>query len=157
MKSIVNISGQENLPTGFSKLVELSLGEGFNFVEKMQSEWISGKNRFNYKGEICYALFSDNILVAVCGLNIDPYINEANVGRIRHLYVHPDFRRKGFGETLVKKILDEGKIRFKVIRLRTNSSNASNFYCSIGFSKQIGDEYSTHTWHENNCNQRGAL
>ncbi|MCA9487103.1 MAG: GNAT family N-acetyltransferase [Nanoarchaeota archaeon] len=149
MKSIIGIRGQETLPTGFSKLVELSLGEGFKFVEKMQSEWISRKNRFNSEGEICYALFFDNILVAVCGLNIDPYTNEANVGRIRHLYVHPEFRRKGLGETLVKKILDESKGKFKTIRLRTDSSNASNFYCSIGFVKQTGEEYSTHIWNEN--------
>ena len=111
-----------NIPPGFDDLVKESLNEGFKFLAKAKSSWESGANRFDKTGEIFYGAFDENKVVAVCGLNIDPYTNKSSIGRVRHLYVLPVYRRKGIAKLLVDKILEFGKESFEILRLRTHSS-----------------------------------
>jgi len=81
------------------KLTQLSVSaknEGFNHINRLFDEYEMGKNRFNRRGEILIGYEIDKQLVAVCGLNIEPANQE--YGRIRRLYVIPNFRKKEIGQ-----------------------------------------------------------
>jgi N-acetylglutamate synthase-like GNAT family acetyltransferase len=135
------------LPHDFESLVQESLSEGHNFLQKMQSAWLSGANRFDKAGEIVFAVFDEKQKVlGICGLNIDPYVNQQGIGRVRHLYVaHPE-RQKGLGRNLVKEIISHGEAHFSVLRLRTENPIADRFYQSLGFKRSDEQPDATHLW-----------
>ena len=77
----------------------------------------------------------EDVLVAIGGLNKDPFSNGQTIGRLRRFYVDKEYRRNGIGSLLVKRIIDEAKINYKVLVLHTDTEQANEFYCSIEFIK----------------------
>jgi ribosomal-protein-alanine N-acetyltransferase len=74
-----------------------------------------------------------NILVAIeNGINVG-FIVFKN-GNILNIAVHPDFRRRGIGKSLIKEVMR----RFDRVRLRVRESNkdAINFLEKLGFKKK---------------------
>ncbi len=134
-----------DLPDDFLILESESKIEGFRFLEKMKTEWASGKNRFNKTGEALYGIFENDKLVGIGGINIDPYLNEQSIGRVRHLYILKDYRKYGLGSRLVKIILDNGSKSFLKVRLKTDTLVASKFYEKLGFEVVEG-ESASHQW-----------
>jgi GNAT superfamily N-acetyltransferase len=107
--------------------------EGFRFIARLINNWVSGSNRFNQLGERLIGAICENRLIGVCGLNRDPYTEEAGVGRLRHLYVTRSERKHGIGRTLVRFLLEEARAAFVIVRLRTDTSEAALFYERLGF------------------------
>lgn len=134
-----------DLPHDFSILESESKLDGFNFLEKMRLEWLSGKNLFNKKSEALYGIFENDKLLAIGGIKIDPYSTEPSVGRVRHLYVSKSHRKHGLGSRLLKEILKDASNSFSKIRLRTDTIEAAIFYEKLGFKKII-DESASHQW-----------
>ncbi len=126
-------------PSGFQPLEDESLSDGFRFLQKMRREWESGDNRFDREGEMVFGAFDREKLIGIGGLNRDPYANEATVGRIRHLYVLREYRKRGVGAALVREIILKAKPQFSKLRLRTDTLNAAKFYESIGFRPVVED------------------
>jgi len=118
---------------GFQKLTEAATAEGFTFLERMQNDWNAGKNRFSAPGEYIVGVSLSDELVAIGGLNKDPYAIEATTGRLRHLYVSMPHRRCGIGRALVVTLLSQAGSYFHRVRLRTESAEAAAFYESYGF------------------------
>ncbi len=139
----MKISIMNELQIGLNGLVELSLSEGFNFLKKMEINWNEGKNTFNREGEVFFGVFDNDVLIGCGGLNIDPYIENNRIGRVRHLYVHPEYRRKGIAKELMMKIEKHAQEGFSLLRLRTFNPSALQFYKELG-SGEIDDEYATH-------------
>ena len=125
------------LPEDFADLLDESLNQDFNFLKKMNEEWILGKNRFNKKGESIFAAFDGKKLIGIGGLNIDPYLNNEQVGRVRHLYVFKASRKSGIGRLLMKEIIKNAKLNYSKLRLRTDTHEAAKFYESIGFQRVV--------------------
>jgi GNAT superfamily N-acetyltransferase len=122
-------------------LIAESEQHGLAFVRRLADEWTDGTNRFDRPGE---ALFVNRIagrIVGVCGLNVDPYTAEPNVGRVRHLYVLSPYRRLGVGRALVSDVVDAARGRFRRLRLRTGDPGAAHFYETLGFRPEahLGD------------------
>lgn len=134
-----------DFPSDFLILETESKIEGFKFLEKMRLEWDSEKNRFNKVGEALYGVFEGDKLVAIGGINLDPYANGDSIGRVRHLYVLKAYRKHGLGTALVKKILEHCSKRFSKVRLRTDTIAASKFYEKFGF-KAVSDDSASHQW-----------
>ena len=97
MLSSAEIMRLEELPLGIEALRAEAARDGFRFIEKLMNEWQSGANRFDAPGEVLIGAFQNESLVAVCGLNIDPYAGDSAVGRLRHLYVLKSARRQRLG------------------------------------------------------------
>lgn len=131
------------LPKDFESLLRESLAQNFNFLKKMQDEWVSGKNRFDKKGESLFAAFDGDKLIGIGGLNLDPYVSPEQVGRVRHLYVLQKYRKSGVGKLLMNEIIDSAKINFPKLRLRTDTDAAAHFYEAIGF-KKVTDDFASH-------------
>jgi GNAT superfamily N-acetyltransferase len=122
------------LPSDIEYLRIEATSEGFSFMEKLVNEWKSAANRFDKSGEIFAGAFENERLVAVCGLNIDPYMADSSVARLRHLYVLKSVRRKGVASSLVRYLLDIAGMSFTDVRLFTDTANAAVFYETLGFS-----------------------
>ena len=83
--------------------------------------------------------YLDNRLVAVGGVNKDPYVPAIGVGRLRHVYVMRDARRLHVGTGLVRRIIGDAETVFSTLRLRTDTAAASAFYESLGFRETCED------------------
>lgn len=117
-------------------IVKQSKEEGFRFVERLLNDYKNGSNTFHHSGEGLFGVFNkEGLLVAVGGLNKDPFSNEHYIGRLRRFYVRKEYRRNGVGSILVKRIIDEAKRYYKILVLHTDTEQADTFYSSIGFSK----------------------
>jgi GNAT superfamily N-acetyltransferase len=123
-------------------LVDESRREGFEFVQRTIEEWNSGANRFSRPGEGFWGLVSDGELIGIGGLNIDPYFDDAGVGRVRHLYIRQEYRRKGCAGLLMQTIMGQARLHFHTLRLFTANPVAAAFYDRLGFEYLPGDKVS---------------
>jgi GNAT superfamily N-acetyltransferase len=83
-------------------------------------------------------------LVGLCGRNIDPYLSDPKIGRVRHLYVARDARRCGVGRLLVGAIIRGARGHFRLLTLRTDDPQAAAFYRALGFREWTEGSTATH-------------
>ncbi|MDX1414920.1 MAG: GNAT family N-acetyltransferase [Candidatus Promineifilaceae bacterium] len=114
-------------------LLEESHAQGMAFVEWLVDEYISGKNRYDQPGEGLFASYSGSQMIAVGGLSRDPYLPDLHAGRVRRVYVRSSWRRKGIGKLLVQRIIDEARLHYDLVTLRTYDARGDKFYRSLGF------------------------
>jgi GNAT superfamily N-acetyltransferase len=129
---------------GIEQLQTEARDEGYNFIETLMLEWASGKNRFDAAGEILCGHLDEGLLVAVGGLNRDPFAGRPDVGRIRRVYVRKTWRNKGIGRMLVSTLVEEARRNFRCVRLRAENADAARLYEEIGFEPLV-DPAATHT------------
>jgi GNAT superfamily N-acetyltransferase len=118
---------------GLDELRAEARAEGYNFIDRLANEWESGMNRFDASGETLCGHLENGLLVAVGGLNRDPFAGRADVGRIRRVYVHPLRRGRGIGAALVSALIDESRVNFACVRLRAENPGAARLYERLGF------------------------
>ena len=124
-------------------LAEEARGEGFRFVDRLVCDWEDSTNRFDGPGECLLGVYRDNLLVAVGGLNRDPYSTAECLARIRHFYVLRAFRRTGIGRNLLESLIQKGSRTFSAFRLRTANRQAALFYERFGF-RRVNEPDATH-------------
>lgn len=129
------------LPADLSFLEAESIAQGFSMIRRLREDWETGQNRFDGPGEVLLGAFADERLVGVGGLNIDPYLADPGVGRLRHLYVLQARRRSSVGSRLVGGLLSHAAGRFGRVRLWTGQAGA--FYEALGFAR-TDEEKATH-------------
>jgi GNAT superfamily N-acetyltransferase len=129
---------------GLGALIAESEAAGLRFVRRLAEEWASGANRFDRPGEALLVARIAGDVVGVCGLNVDPYVAEPRVGRVRHLYVLAAHRRQGVGRQLVNKVIETARDRFERLRLRTVNPEAARLYENLGFRRSVGGRDCTH-------------
>jgi [ribosomal protein S5]-alanine N-acetyltransferase len=140
--------------------------DGHRMVSQLISDWKDGTNRFTNHGESLYVAtlagdrtelqrsigvrndtLSSSVTpnaIGVCGLNVDPYVPEPWIGRVRRLYVSTAHCRLGIGSALVDRILADARNTFTRLRLRTRNPEAAEFYVAKGFVPVTGQETCTH-------------
>ena len=128
---------------GLAALTAEADARGFQFLTTLEQEWQTGANRFSAPGEGLFGGFKGTDLIAIGGLNRDPFLNDPTVGRIRRVYVRADSRRLGVGTQLVKQLLAEARPHFQSVRLRAVTPDAARLYETLGF-RPILDPHATH-------------
>jgi GNAT superfamily N-acetyltransferase len=129
---------------GWQNLLKTSLEEGYDFVQKLYEEFEDGTNRYDTGGSILLGASLEDELIAVGGVHPDPYLQTANVGRIRHVYVLPSYRRQGLGRDLVLALIQHARSHFELLTLRTPTKHGDAFYKSLGFSDEARYKNATH-------------
>ncbi|MCJ8343939.1 GNAT family N-acetyltransferase [bacterium] len=114
-------------------LVQEASSEQHSFMLRMKAEYIGNKNKFDQSGEAIFLALKDENIVGFVGLNIDPYLEDKNVGRVRHLYVQKEYRRQKVAKELVNQLILHAKKHFKLLTLRTFHKEASHFYQTLDF------------------------
>ena len=140
----LDIGSVDRMPEDFGRVVSASEAEGFSLVSRLANDWASGANRFDAPGEALFVAHAGWRTVGCCGLNVDPYTAGDRIGRVRHLYVLPDHRRRGVGTALVDHVIRLAAGSFDELRLRTRHSAAAAFYEAVGFDRVHDDESCTH-------------
>jgi GNAT superfamily N-acetyltransferase len=141
----IEIVRLEKLPMqDLQPLVEESRAQGYEFIDRLISEYVDGSNQFNKPGEALFGVYFDPHLIAIGGLNRDPYLSQPDIGRVRHLYVLSAWRKQGIGKQLVQAIIAAAKGRFRLLTLRTFSTEADGFYRAIGFQTKPEIKGATH-------------
>jgi len=131
------------LPGNIEDLARESVNEGFGFINRLKTEWVEAINRFDDTGEFLLSASLADMSVGVCGINIDPYLSDQSVARLRHLYVSPVYRYRSVGSDLVRACLGNLSENTRVVRLRVPDKNTGQFYEKLGF-KEIDDTTATH-------------
>jgi GNAT superfamily N-acetyltransferase len=131
-------------PDLLADLVAESEGSGFRFLRRLVSEWTSGVNRFDRPGEALFAVCVGGRVVGVCGLNVDPYTPEPQVGRVRHLYVRAAHRRSGIGQQLVTAVIQAARGVFGRLHLRAENPQSARFFEGLAFRPCAGQPDCTH-------------
>lgn len=144
MDAQLKISTLDAWPIEADELVTNALGENFRALLRLRDGWRDRSNRFAEQGEGLFAARLGSGLVGLCGLNRDPFTTAEGVGRLRHLYVSPAYRRRGVGSALVADILAYAKAHFRTVRLRTDRTDANTFYLALGFNVTPGNPDATH-------------
>ena len=126
---------------GLDILTRDATDEGFAFLDRLVREWFNGANRFDKPGETLRGAYAGQTLIAVGGLNIDPFASDAMCGRLRHIYVRTAYRAQGVGRQLVDALLRDAV--FNTVRLRTETAPAAAFYRALGFGP-VTDAHATH-------------
>ncbi len=126
-----------------TQILNRSQDEGFRHIVRLVNEYVSGMNRFNKPGEALFIAFVADEIVGICGLNRDPF-NEGQVGRVRRLYVLPEYRKQGIGKRLTEEVISKARDFYEQLVLRTDSENASKFYKSLGFIEVNNSDSTTH-------------
>lgn len=125
-------------------LVDESQKAGFRFIQKLVNDYKDGSNTFNKPGEALYGVYDqDGMLIAVGGININPFSDDARIGRVRRFYVAKDYRRKGIGKLLLETLISEAMNHFQIMVLNS-TPQADAFYTSFGFIKSDKYPNSTH-------------
>jgi GNAT superfamily N-acetyltransferase len=125
-------------------LLAASIEEGFHFIERLVREWEDSQQRFNGLGELLVAVYSEADIIAIGGLTADPYSGEPALGRLRHIYVRPDARRRGIGRRLVRILEQAAGQRYRALVLRTDSPTAARFYEMLGYTRLPPGSTATH-------------
>jgi GNAT superfamily N-acetyltransferase/predicted kinase len=125
-------------------LLKTSLDEGYDFIQKLCDEYEAGTNRFDAPGAILLGAYLNDELIAVGGVHSDPYLQTATVGRVRHVYVLPEYRRHGVGRELMLALIQHAHEHFETLTLRTPTAHGDNFYKSLGFTDEPHFDNATH-------------
>src|SRR5688500_17964293 len=93
---------EPTLPAGLNALAKTARDEGHDFLLRFNAEWASGALRFNGPGECLFVAHVGQELAGISGICRDPYQEAPDVGRLRHVYVDPEFRARGIAHRLVR-------------------------------------------------------
>jgi GNAT superfamily N-acetyltransferase len=133
------------LPTAdLESLLAESREQEFGFLDTLVNEYTSGHNCFARPGEALFGVYHAGRLIAIGGLNCDPYMQTDGVGRVRHVYVLAGWRRQGVGAALMQAIVAEARRSFHLLTLRTLTPDADRFYRAIGFRPSPELAHATH-------------
>jgi GNAT superfamily N-acetyltransferase len=114
-------------------LLAESEASGYRFLGRLIDEWERGVNRFCRPGEALFAAECGGQLLGVCGLNVDPYLDDPHIGRVRNVYVLAECRRRGIGRRLVERAIAAARGHFRRLRLRGEEVGPARLYESLGF------------------------
>lgn len=124
-------------------IAALANAEGFRFVTRFLDDLGLGRIRLDSACEFFLTTLLSDAIVAIGGVTPDPYVDDAAVGRLRHLYVRPDKRRTGIGRTLVRRLERRAASCYTHLRLRTDNPAAAAFYERLGYTV-LASESATH-------------
>ena len=128
----------------FAEMLAESEASGYRFLRRVVDEWESGFNRFSRPGEALLIAELSGRWVGVCGLSIDPYLDDPRVGRVRNVYVLAECRRMGIGRRLVEEAIARARGHFHMLRLRGEEERPARLYESLGFRSRQGIPNCTH-------------
>ena len=125
---------------GLERLQSEARDEGYDFIETLVDEWASASNRFDAPGEALCGHLDQGLLVAVGGLNSDPFAGRPDMGRIRRVYVRAAWRNQGIGRALMTALIDQAGSHFRCVRLRAENAGAARLYESLGFAPIVSPD-----------------
>ena len=133
------------LPAGIEALANTAALEGYAHVARLIDDFEAEENRFAQTGEALFACYAGKRLVGVGGVNQDPHDGSPHAGRVRRVYVHPDYRRRRLASALMAALERHASRHFETLNLFTSSAQACSFYRRLGYVRQHHVHKISHT------------
>ncbi len=118
----------------FEPLLAEAAAQDAPYLFRLRDEWTSGVLRFSGEGELLLGALRGESLVGCGGISRDPYQPQPGLGRVRHVYVLSGHRGQGIGRALMERLLANGRLHFRHLRLTTERQEAARLYESLGFT-----------------------
>ena len=132
----------KELPAGFDTLRAEARAEGYRFVERLATDWLSLTTRFDRDGEALLAARVNGVLAGIGGLTIDPVVPDAL--RMRRFYVRLAYRRGGIGRKMATALLEPARSAGGLVTVNAAPASAA-FWESLGFVADARDGH-THVY-----------
>jgi GNAT superfamily N-acetyltransferase len=136
-----------DLPQGIDILRAEATCEGYRFLERLVTEWMSRRERFAREGEALLAAYVGSELAGIGGMTIEPAVRDAL--RMRRFYVRASFRRLGIGRKLALSLLERSRPLRCQVTVNAGTSDASAFWEALGFMPDSCNGH-THIFHPRN-------
>jgi ribosomal protein S18 acetylase RimI-like enzyme len=107
--------------------------EDFHFVTRFLADVGAANTTFDTPKEFFFGVFDRERLLGFGGVTPDPYLADSVTGRLRHLYVRRDARRRGIGHSLVRALEARASGIYERLRLRTDTDAAAHFYRRLDY------------------------
>jgi GNAT superfamily N-acetyltransferase len=133
----------EELPAGFDALRAEARAEGYRFVDRLATDWMSGTIRFDREGEALLVARTNGVLAGIGGLTIEPVVPDAL--RMRRFYVRLAYRGSGIGRKLATALLERARSYRRLVTVNAAPASAA-FWESLGFVPDSRDGH-THVRH----------
>ena len=136
---MIAISRVGSLPPDLSNLLDAATDESMRMVSRLAIEYESGVNSFDGPGEGLWEARSAARLIGICGLNVDPFTTaNERCGRVRRLYVLPEWRRRGVASALLEALGAHAAGHFDKLTAFTVDPGVVRFYLARGFRPVTG-------------------
>jgi GNAT superfamily N-acetyltransferase len=136
---MIAINRVRQLPDDFGDLVDAANAESMGMVARLAAEFAGGANRFDGPGEGLWEARSAGQLIGMGGLNIDPFAApDERCGRVRRLYVLPEWRRGGVATALLEAISSQAAAHFAKLTAYTTDRDVVGLYLACGFVPVTG-------------------
>lgn len=123
-------------------LRKVAVKEGYTFLDRLVDHWERGGHGFGHPGERLIGAYDGTTLIGLGCLTQDPHTEDQRVGRIRHFYVLPNYRRHKIGQELVEALTANAAEHFDQVRTTPDSKGAAKFLDRMGFERIDGDDAS---------------
>jgi GNAT superfamily N-acetyltransferase len=133
----------EELPAGFDALRAEARAEGYRFVDRLATDWMSGTIRFDRGEEALLVARINGVLAGIGGLTIEPVVPDTL--RMRRFYVRLAYRRSGIGRKLATALLERARSYRRLVTVNAAPASAA-FWESLGFVPDSRDGH-THVRH----------
>jgi GNAT superfamily N-acetyltransferase len=133
----------EELPAGFDALRAEARAEGYRFVDRLATDWMSGTIRFDRGEEALLVARINGVLAGIGGLTIEPVVPDTL--RMRRFYVRLADRRSGIGRKLATALLERARSYRRLVTVNAAPASAA-FWESLGFVPDSRDGH-THVRH----------
>lgn len=131
-------------------LIHMSLAEGYSFLKRFYDAFCNQSNLFQQENEL-FLIAQDEYgtIIGAGGIQTDPYAQDLSIGRIRHFYVAPAWRRMGIGNSILSALIRFGKDYYEELHVRIPLTGAKDqaalFYENMGFDF-IGEQDYSHCY-----------
>jgi GNAT superfamily N-acetyltransferase len=91
------------------------------------------------------AAYIDNSLAGIGAITDEPQPMSEPAWRMRRLYVHRQFRRRGVGRAIASELLKEAASKVRIVTVHAGTANAASFWEALGFRQAACKAWSHET------------
>ena len=136
----------DELPRNFHTLLSDAEADGHRHIGRLAAEFVSNRAMFH----LIAAATIENTLVGIGAMTDEPTHSHKPAHelarepahepawRMRRLYVHRDFRRRGVGQAIAA-MLHQGAVgKVRLVTVHAGNSDAAEFWAAMGFDPAVG-------------------
>src|SRR5262245_24879333 len=119
------------LPDGFDGLRADAEADGHRHLRRLAAEFATTRSMFH----AVLAAFSDGGLAGIGAMTDEPQPTPEPAWRMRRLYVHRGFRRRGIARAIASALLEDAASKVRIVTVHAGNDGAARFWEAIGFQQ----------------------
>ena len=145
--SLARISTQ--LPAAFDTLIEDAEADGHRHMSRLATEFDETPAMFH----AIFAAYVGDDLAGLGAITAEPERTSIPAWRMRRLYVHRQFRRRGGARAIALALMQEAASKVRMVTVNAGNEHAACFWEQMGFYQVDGKNWT----HERGLNDRHTV